>query len=194
MNVYDAIKQRRSIRQYKPDPIPEDVLHRLLEALRLSPSGGNYQPRKFVVVRDREMIKKLATAGRANPVSISGAPLVIVAYGSEKEAIGRYVQDGQVVLGKGDAIPEAIKKGTYDYESALLMDLIIALDHLTLAARAEGLGTVWIGAINERKVKEILSIPQDCVVPIVMPVGYPVSWPEAKPRKPLAELVTYDHA
>ncbi len=197
MNVMDAIRKRKSTRSFKPDPIPEKVLEKLLEALRLSPSGGNLQPRRFILVRDKAMKAKLADAckwhGRATGQEhVAQAPVVIVACGSEKEAIGRYRKDGELFLGNGRAIAEEMKKGVVEYESCVLMDVAIALDHLTLAAVEEGLGTVWVGGFDEREIKRLLSVPDDWRIPIVMPLGYPVSWPDAKPRKLLQELVCYD--
>lgn len=197
MEVLDAIRRRRSIRNYKSDPIPKDVLDKLLEALRLAPSAGNRQPYKFIVVQDEETRKKLAAACRWNPERpngqefIAGAPLIVVACGSVRKAITRYYKDGKVFLALGTT-PEEIDKDPIEYENTMPIDLAIALDHLTLVAAAEGLGTCWIGGLDELEVKRLLSIPDDMRVPIVMPVGYPVSWPEPRPRKPLERLICYD--
>lgn len=197
MEVLDAIRRRRSIRNYKPDPIPKDVLDKLLEALRLAPSAGNRQPYKFIIVQDEETRKKLAAACRWSPARPNGqefiadAPLVVVACGSARKAITRYYKDGKVFLTLGTT-PEEIDKDPIEYENTMPIDLAIALDHLTLVTAAEGLGTCWIGGLDELEVKRLLSIPDDMRVPIVMPVGYPVSWPEARPRKPLERLICHD--
>jgi nitroreductase len=200
MNVLEAIEKRRSVRSYRPDPIPEDVLHRLLNAMRLAPSGGNRQAWKFVVVREGAMKRRLAEActyvrrsGEVRPqLWIAEAPVVIVACGSEQQAASRYYRDGRPVIAYGDASPEEVKADKADYESCLDWDLAIALDHLTLAAVEEGLGTCWIGGLDERKVKGLLSIPDDWRAPLAMPVGYPVERPEPRSRKPLEEIVCYE--
>jgi len=93
MNVINAIKKRRSVRNYKSDEIPEEVLNKLLNAMRLAPSGKNRQPWKFIVVRDKAMKAKLADACCGQKF-IAAAPVVIVACGSEKEAAVRYYKDG----------------------------------------------------------------------------------------------------
>jgi nitroreductase len=197
LEVLDVIRRRRSIRNYKSDPIPKDVLDKLLEALRLAPSAGNRQPYKFIFVQDEETRKKLAAACRWSPTRpdgqefIADAPLVIVACGSARKAITRYYKDGKVFLTLGTT-PEEIDKDPIEYENTMPIDLAIALDHLTLVAAAEGLGTCWIGGLDELEVKRLLSIPDDMRVPIVMPVGYPVSWPEARPRKPVERLICHD--
>ena len=197
MEVLDAIRRRRSIRNYKPDPIPKDVLDKLLEALRLAPSAGNRQPYKFIIVLDEETRKKLAAACRFNPGRLNGqefiadAPLVIAACGSVRKAITRYYKDGEVFLTIGTT-PEEIDKDPIEYDNTMPIDLAIALDHLTLVAAAEGLGTCWVGGLDELEVRRLLSIPNDMRVPIVMTVGYPVSWPEPRPRKPLERLIYHD--
>lgn len=191
MNVMDAIKKRRSIRNYKPDEIPEDVLDKLLNAMRLAPSGKNRQPWKFIVVRDKATKAKLAAACCGQKF-IAEAPVVIVACGSEKEAAAGYYKDGQRIIADGWAVAEEMKKGPVEYESCLPLDLAIALDHLTLTAVEEDLGTCWVGALDERQVKELLSVPDDMRAPLVMPIGYPVSWPNPRPRKPLEEIICYE--
>ena len=197
MEVLDAIRRRRSIRNYKPDPVPKEVLDKLLEALRLAPSAGNRQPYKFIIVLDEETRKKLAAACRFNPGRLNGqefiadAPVVIVACGSVRKAITRYYKDGEVFLTIG-TIPEEIDKDPIEYDNTMPIDLAIALDHLTLVAAAEGLGTCWVGGLDELEVRRLLSIPNDMRVPIVMTVGYPVSWPEPRPRKPLERLIYHD--
>jgi nitroreductase len=191
MDVIAAIKKRRSIRSYKPDGIPEDVLDKLLNVMRLAPSAKNRQPWKFIVVQDKATKEKLAEACSGQKW-IADAPVVIVACGSEKEAAVRYYRDGQAIIGVGWDIEEQMKDGSIEYESCVSIDLAIALDHLTLAAVEEGIGTCWIGALNEKQVKALLSVPDDMRAAIVMPIGYPVSWPEPRPRKPIEEIVCYE--
>jgi len=198
MDVISAIKKRRSIRNYKPAEISEDVLGRLLNAVRLAPSGGNRQPWKFIVVKDKATKAKLAEVCRFQPGRPNGqpfiaeAPVVIVACGSENKATTCYYKDGEVTVTDRQTVVEMMKEGPVEYESTLRLDVAIALDHLTLAAVEEGLGTCWVAGFDERLVKELLSVPDDMRVLVVMPVGSPVSCPEAKPRKPLEEIICYD--
>jgi len=194
MNVLDAIRKRRSIRDYKPDDIPADVLDRLLEALRLAPTGGNRQPFKFIVVQDRENRVQVAAACRWVPgfpdgqKFIADAPLVIVACGSEKEAVTRFYKDGKTSLTMGIE-PESVDKDPEEYNNLMAVDLAIALDHLTLVAAEEGLGTCWIAALDEKELKRVLSIPDEMRALFVMPVGFATSWPEARPRKDLEQII-----
>ena len=200
MNVKEAIEKRRSIRQYKPDEIPEGVLNRLLNVLRLAPSGSNRQPWKFIVVRDKETRARVAAACHfARPDGttvaqqwIGEAPAIIVACGSRREAGAHYYEGQEFCIATGQVVIEERGKKPGEYSSALEWDLAIALDHLTLAAVEEGLGTCWIGGVNEPELKRCLSIPDDLTAQLLMPIGYPVSWPEARQRKPLEEIICYD--
>ena len=198
MNIIDAIQQRRSIRKYKPDNVPDDVLNRLLNAMRLAPSGSNRQEWKFIVVRDKELRRKIATACKVHPGKPNGqdfvaeAPVIIVACGSDKEARIRHYKDDKVFISDGADIYEDIRANPGDYESCVDWDLAIALDHLSLAALEEGMGTCWIAGLDEREMKELLGIPDDIRAPLVMTLGYPDEQPDARSRKPLDEIVCYD--
>ena len=200
MDVMEAIQKRRSIRKYRPDNIPEDVLERLLNALRLAPSGGNAQPWKFIVVRDKGVKLEVVAActwyaadgRRVAQDWIEEAPVVIVACGSEKDAAVRYYKNGKSVIARWDGLTAEMAQGPVEYESVLLWDLTIAVDHLTLAATAEGLGTCWIGGLDEQHLRKVLSIPDDVRAPFAVVVGYPVSWPEPRSRKSLDDIICYD--
>lgn len=169
MDFYEVVRRRLSIRSYRPDPVPEEVLNRILEAARLAPSAKNLQPWKFIVVKDQTIRNQLVPACR-NQQFIAEAPLVICGCALEKQAW----------------------QGMGGYWSAAAVDVTIALEHIMLAATAEGLGTCWIGAFLEEEVKKILSIPAD-VKPIALtPLGYPARASLPRPRKPLSEIVCYD--
>jgi len=169
MNVMDAIKTRKSVRAYIDRPVEEEKLNVILEAGRLAPSASNRQEWRFVIVRDMEKRKILAqVAGKQD--FIAEAPVVIVACA---ETDGHLMPCGQ---------------------SSYPIDVAIALDHMTLAAVESGLGTCWIGDFDERKVKEMLGIPENIRVVELMPLGYPVD-PSAKEKKrfPLSTIVKYEH-
>lgn len=200
MNVLEAIQKRRSIRHYKPDDIPEDVLERLLNALRLAPSGGNKQPWKFIVVKDKVTKSSITAACTwktedGNQIYqnwIDEAPVVIIACGLVKEAFGVYHKNSEAIITSSAAFEDKMALPSMGFESCFTWDLAIALDHLTLAAVAEGLGTCWIGGLYEPQLKAILSIPEDVRAPMAIVLGYPVAWPEPRPRKSLDEIICYD--
>ena len=169
MSVLDVIRQRRSVRVYRKDPIPRESLLRVLEAARLAPSGKNLQPWKFILVRDNELKKKLAKASNAQNF-IADAPIILVACGFPDEcyrSMGRYMKSWPV-------------------------DVTIALEHLILQAQEEGLGTCWIGSFEEAEVKSLLAVPEHVKVLALTPLGYPGEVPEFRGRKSIEEIVSYD--
>jgi len=167
MNVFDAIKLRRSIRSFEDKPIEEEKLLRVLEAGRLAPSAKNRQEWRYVVVKDKELRRKMAVASN-NQYFIAEAPVVIVGCATMVD----YVLSGG--------------------QPAYTIDVAISMDHMTLQAVEEGLGTCWIGSFKEDEVKRILNIPPEMRVVEIMPLGYPKSLPDPKPRKKLREIVFYD--
>lgn len=169
MSVLEVIKKRRSIRKYKEDLIPGEVLLRVVEAARLAPSGKNLQPWKFIIVRDKVLKEKLARAS-AGQFFIAKAPVIIVGCGFPDNCyarMGRYMKSWPV-------------------------DVTIALEHLILQAQEEGLGTCWIGSFEEEEVKAILNIPRNVRVLALTPLGYPDETPPFRKRKSLDKIISYD--
>jgi len=171
MDFHDVVRTRRSVRSYRSDHIPEEVLSRVLEAVRIAPSGSNRQPWRFIVVKDEEVKQRLVPACNGQSW-IADAPVIIVACGQDIH----------------------YNRGGYMEEMSVLVDVSIAFTHLILAARAEGLGTCWIGAFNNNEVKKILGVPEDYNVVAITPLGYPEGQPftEPKGRKALTEITSTD--
>ena len=167
MEFYDVIKTRRSVRRFLKKAIPDDVLERVLDAARLAPSGNNRQPWRFVIVRDEDKKKKIAQACYEQGF-VAEAAVVIICCSIKCSSGYEPWQD-----------------------NAGWRDMIIAADHLILAARNEGLGTCWVGALHNKKVGKIVNVPDDVDVVMVVPVGYPplkTAFRETKERKSLEEI------
>ncbi len=167
MDVMTAIRSRRSIRSYQDRPVEEEKLDLVLEAGRLAPSASNLQEWKFIVVRDKQTRQKLAQVANGQRF-VGEATAVIVACATVTDHI--------------------MPCGQLSYP----IDLAIALDHMTLKAVEEGLGTCWIGAFREDEVKEILGIPEEIRVVALLPIGYPQYIPSPTPRKSKKEVVVYE--
>jgi nitroreductase len=168
VDVAEAIAARKSVRAYLDTPVDEDVLLRLMEAARLAPSARNVQEWRFVAVRDRGMRERIAVDAAGQPF-IAEAPVLLACCA---ETDGRIMRCGQ---------------------PAYSIDVAIAMDHLTLAAAAEGLGTCWIGAFDEQEVKRALGIPAGVRVVQLMPLGYPRDpRPVAKRRLPLEKILHHE--
>ncbi|UCF94351.1 MAG: nitroreductase family protein [Desulfobacterales bacterium] len=168
MNVYEAILTRKSVRAFKSEDVPEDVLKRLLEAARHAPSANNFQEWRFVVVRRPATRKKIAEAA-CRQSFVAAAPVVLACCAATSDHV--------------------MTCGQLSYP----IDLALAIDHITLCAAAEGLGTCWIGAFYEDEVKKILGIPPDIRVVAILPIGYPQDpSPVRKNRLPLEKIVRYE--
>ena len=152
MNVMEAIRNRRSVRAYSDKPIPPEVMQQMRQALRYAPSACNIQPWHFVLVQDPKLRRDVAAAARGQHW-MAQAPVIVAACG----------------------LPEQAYKHMGGYGNSVDVDLAIAMDHLTLAAVAEGLGTCWIGAFSEEKVKQLLGVPANVKVVAMTPLGYPAS-------------------
>lgn len=167
MEVKEAIQTRESVRGFLDREIEADKLASVLEAARVAPSDANRQPWKFVVVKDSDRRGELERAAYGQPY-VSQAPVVIVAVATDTKTI----------------MPNRVP--------AYPVDLAIALDHMTLAAIGEGLGTCWICAFAQEKVREIIGIPDDHTAVALLPLGYPKTLRNVKHRKSIDEIVCYE--
>jgi len=162
LDTIQTILERRSIRSYKPERMPDEDLRAILEAGRQAPSGGNRQPWHFIVVRDPELRKQVAAA-------CSGQ---------------HWMADAAVIIA-GIGLPAASKH-------FFVIDTAIALQNMILAAHSLGYGTCWIGSFDEAEVKRLLGIPDEARVVCLTPVGAPAVEPEAHPRKDASEVFSLD--
>ncbi len=177
MELMQALKGRRSVRKYKPDPVTDAQIHGILEAGRWAPSWANSQCFRFIVVRDGELKAKVADArGHNNPAgdAIRNAPLIIVICG-ELGKSGYY--KGSASTDKGD---------WYMFDTAL------AAQNMMLAAHGMGLATVPVGLFDAPQVAGMLDVPSNVQVVLILPIGYPDEEVKAPPRKEIAEITFYE--
>ena len=169
MEYSELIAVRYSVRAYRPDPVEDEKLQLILEAARLAPTAANRQPIQLIV---------LHTAGREAEIEriyhrpwFVQAPLVIAVCAISSQA---WVREG-------------------DRFNARLIDAAIVADHLILAATNQGLGTCWIAAFNVDAARSVLCLPSEVEPVIFTPLGYSADSPGLKVRKPLSDLVRYEH-
>jgi len=168
LELYEAIRSRRSIRRYKSDVIPGNVIRKIIKAASWAPSSSNSQPWEFVVVRDRDVLDRLS---RTHPYAslLKGAPSCIVACSDPKRSPNHWVEDCS-----------------------------LAVQNMLLAARAEGLGTCWVAVYrpsdveHENRVREVLSIPGSIRVIALIGLGYPAESPQPPSRRKLEEIIHYE--
>lgn len=169
MEFSDLIRHRYSVRAYKPEPVPDELLAQVLEAGRLAPTAANKQPFRIIVIH---------TAGRAAELGriyhrewFTQAPLILCVCTVRAEAWRREMYDGK---------------------SHADVDATIAMDHMILAAAELGLGTCWIAAFDPAAAREVLGLPREVEPVLFTPLGYPADRPGPKERRPLADLVRYE--
>jgi nitroreductase len=180
MDVIEAIKNRRSIRKYKSDPVDGKTVESVLEAARLAPSWANTQCWRFIVVRDNNTKAQIAETIVANPSlgsnpalnAIKTAPVLIIAC-AEMGTSGCF--QGQTATDKGNGW--------------MMFDVALAMENLVLAATSLGLGTVHVGLFDAQKVASILGVTDKFCVVEMTPLGYPEFQPNPRPRKELSEIV-----
>ncbi|MFC1998512.1 nitroreductase family protein [Chloroflexota bacterium] len=182
MDLMQAIQDRRSIRKFKPDPVSNEDVSRVLEAARWAPSWANTQCWRFVIVRDYETRDLLAKA------TISKAP------GKENGAAPALRQVPIAIV----ACAELGKSGCFDsvpYTNKhewFMFDVALALNNLTLMAHALGLGTVHIGLFDAIKAGQIIGVPDGYAVVEILPLGHPDEAPAPRTRKNTDEFTYYD--
>lgn len=171
MEFDTVLKTRRSIRAFADRPVPDDALARILEAARIAPSACNFQPWRFIIVKDPATRSQLAKMCSGQSW-VAKAPVLIVCCGK------RYQQ-----------------RYNWMGDNAYLVDLGIAIEHMVLAARNEGLGTCWIGAYQDQPIKKLLAIPADHDLIMLLPIGYPVSedqFATTTERLPIEQITSWE--
>ncbi|MBZ4665305.1 nitroreductase family protein [Mahella sp.] len=166
MDFYDVISNRRAVRRYKEGIINDEALKRIMEATRRAPSWANRQCWRFILIKDRETMMKLGQIRSYRP------------------DISCYEKAGAIAVLCADPSASGEMNGKQYY----MLDAGIAMEHLILAATAQGLGTCWIGAIDEQPIKQLLHIPHQYRVIAFTPIGYADEQPPLRSRLPLDEV------
>ncbi|MFX1520297.1 MAG: nitroreductase family protein [Promethearchaeota archaeon] len=176
MDFAEVIEKRRSVRKYKTDPVPDEILNKVLEAARIAPSWSNLQCWKYIVIKDENTKKALADAlPSGNPVkgAFTQAPIIIAGC-ADPERSG-YIGSQRI--------------GNKQWH---ILDLGISMQQLVLAATNEGLGTCWVCWFSEKKIKDILKAPDNIDVVALTPLGFPGEEPKTKRRNALEEIVYFE--
>ncbi len=162
MTLDEILQNRRSVRQFKADPVPPEALHAIAQAGRLAPSGKNVENRHIGVVTNRALIERLQEAAYGQK-QVGSAPACLVVW-AENE---RIMDCGR---------------------SAATVDGAIAMSFMMLKATELGLDGCWLGHFKADRVKEILGLPPEAVVVVMSPLGYAARRPKPTKRRPLEEI------
>jgi nitroreductase len=166
LEVVDAMEGRTSIRVFKPDPVDDEVINEGLRLANLAPSAGNLQARDFVVVRNRAAKKLLRQAAYGQDY-VETAPVVIV-FCANLERIAHYGDRGR--------------------ELYCLQDVAASVQNMMLYVHSKGLGSVWVGAFDEKKASDALGLPANIRPVAMLPIGHPAESGVRRGRLPLAEI------
>ena len=162
MDCVKEILNRRSIRKFKNEPISEEVINTILEAGRLAPTATNQQPWSFVVARAKQEKEAFIFSG-----------------------FNKFVTEADfIVLG-------VYKKSEVVIEKLSLMDVTIALQNMVITATVQGVGSCWMGAFDENKLRDTLNLPDDCITVGAVAFGIPNEQPKQPPKKQLNEIVHF---
>ena len=171
MDFFNLINTRESIRDYNPDAkISESILLKIINAGRIAPSASNKQPWKFLIISSPEMLEKVRPCYHRDWFKDAPHILVVV----------------------GDKSSSWIRKS--DNYNSIETDLTIAMDHMVLAAEAEGIGTCWISAFDNAVLRNALQLSENEIVYNITPLGYPnkgFQKKSVKIRKSIDEVVEF---
>lgn len=174
MDLYEVMKQRRSIRKFKSTPVEDDKLNRIFNAIQIAPSACNLQPWRFLFVNSdtlRTRVADAATLGRDGKSNmkklwVMSAPIIVIGLGNRETAWKRF-----------------------DRTSSHAIDVTIATEHLVLAAANEGLGTCWVCAFDQNAMHAALELEPEWEPVVLLPLGYPDESPESTGRKAISDIV-----
>ena len=199
-SLIDTIRDRRSIRKYKSDPVAEKDLDQIIEAARLAPSGTNRQPWRFVLLTDDSEKQKIA--GAVIQPFVLEAPAVFVCCLDRKAYTKGLVEKRMKELVQMNVISEEAAGYIYKRKmpekvdevvipAGAYVDLGIAVEHMVLAAESLGLGSCWVRLFNPKQVHEALGLPEQVEVVALLPVGYPAESPSLRPRLSREEILLW---
>lgn len=169
MELYEALRKRRSIRAFQDKEVPPDCIDRMLHAAVLAPSEGNVQPWQFFVVTNRRIKRKLAEAA-LNQMFVAEAPVVIVVC-IDVNATAPYGRRGRELFS--------------------IQSTAAAIEHMLLTAVSLNLGTCWVGSFREGEVSAVLNVQSTLRPVALIPVGYPAESPPQRRRKSVEDVAFY---
>lgn len=171
LDFFQTIRHRHSVRRYQPDmPVDDAQLHAVLEAAVAAPSAGDIQAYHIVAVRDAGLRRALSDAANHQGF-IAEAPVSLVFCAAPPRSAAVYGERGRTLYA--------------------LQDATISASYAQLAVEAAGLGSTWVGEFDEAAIRRLLGLGDDLVPVAVLAVGYPAERPEATPRQPLKDVVSY---
>ncbi|HYH04876.1 MAG TPA: nitroreductase family protein [Bacillota bacterium] len=199
MELLQTMQSRRSIRKFKPDPVPDESIDQLLAAASLAPSGSNLQPARYLVVKSEAGRAKLA---ECTPLPfVAKAPVVFICCADmsaisasgqrfkELKEAGAFMETPLDTVSPADYSNRRPGMDEAAVKAYLNLNVAIAIDHITLRAVDLGLGSCWIMMFDQEKVRKTFGIGEQYLITALLPIGYPDQDPGPRPRLGLDEIV-----
>lgn len=164
----ECIRERRSVRDYKPDPIPEETIKEIIEAATHAPSSGNVQDWEFIIIRNLETKTKIAAAAWEQDF-IARAPVVLVVCSDLDRISAAYGTRGETLYS--------------------IQNTSAAIQNLLLAAWEKEVGSCWVGAFNESTLRDILVLPTNIRPLAIITLGYPAEVSKKPRRRSVKEVL-----
>jgi nitroreductase len=189
-DIFKVFKSRRSVRKYKPTPVPKEHVEQILQAAALAPTAGNQQPWKFLVLNEPEVIEKLHKACIKNAEEYFNSQKFSPEQMEEKLSGTKEYYQG---VFSAPVFIVVLTDGESKYPDYNKWDGPLAAGYLLLAARALGYASVhFTDSISDEVTKKVLSIPARYTRVCITPIGIPQEWPDSPPKKELNEMVSYN--
>jgi len=178
-DFFEVVTTRRSVRRYKPDPVPDELIQKILDAARWAPTGGNLQPWVFYVITDpklKDAIVETTYIGYDKETGrpqkwIGTAPVIILIVADTKQHKARY--------------------GRFGAELGTLFDIGACIENMLLAATALDLGSCWIAGFDADDLTQVVNLPKGVRPLSLVTIGYPQKVPSPPPRLSVEEITTY---
>lgn len=198
MTVFEAIKTRRSVRNFKDTPISDEIITEMLEAARMAPSPGNSQGYAFGIIKDNALKTQLAQAA-GNQMWIASAPVVFACCGDISWDIADQPEDDfGLIVNKLRFGVDFINFMKEYPDRRACMKLFnngapsIPMEHIFLTAAAHGMSACFVGYLDTDRASEILNLPKHLVCLFLLPVGYANEIPDDKKLKNIKDISFYD--
>ena len=177
-DFFEVITTRRSVRRYKPDPTPDELVKKLIDAARWAPTGGNLQPWMFFVVKDPQMKDAIVQT-------------TYVGYDKKTGRPQKWIRNAPMLILVGVDTKTGARYGRSSAESVALLDIGACIENLLLAATAMGLGSCWVAGFDADQLAQTLHLPKEIQLISLVTIGFPQKIPSPPPRLSVEEITTY---
>jgi len=202
LTVEEAINQRRSVRNFRREPVSEEMILQMLEAARLAPSGSNSQPWRFIVITDQEEKTRLRQTSQGQAAIEDAGAVFVTCADLSVYSKQTFLQRRQEAVTAGILLPSSLNDPAFlerletmateaQTENVIraTANTYIAGEHIVLTAAALGLGSCWIGAFDHEAVKKLYNLPDNILVLVLIAVGQATAPPPLRPHLTLNDIL-----